>query len=486
MLCSTEQRQPGRSHLGRSHALACALMCLALLVFPAQHLPAAIFGGEGNDPIHDPGWPQGAAAIVNHPARIAWWEGPPFGGGQWHAECRGDAQALNAVLALFAQLDVKTKRVVVHDGVGRSFWLNPNNEPAKEPAARVDWIFMVWLPQSWEHLSKLPADLNPTEQRDRNIGPPSQIDVFVGGNIRWTDVTMPAGLEVVDERLEAHGFAATDGTVLEGTVTEVATGQGLAATVVLQHVEPQDKGGYRYTTVREATAAANGRWTVKNAPAGWYRVVAQSEGYVPRVLGYATFDEQPRWHGYDAALARVAHVAGQVTDDAGKPLVNVDVRLDSVTASDGGRYESVHEYTAPTDAQGRFRIEPVPAGNATVVVHKPGYCRPGLGEPITTPADQVDMKMTPAAQVRITVDFGGKDRPAGYIVELEPEGGSQVGKWSGSGNIDTKNQIEFHDIPPGRYTLWGQPNPGSETQRTKPLPLDLRGGATVDITLPAR
>ena len=45
----------------------------------------------------------GAAAIFNHPGRIAWWEGPPFGGGQWHAECRGDAKALERRPGRFRQ-----------------------------------------------------------------------------------------------------------------------------------------------------------------------------------------------------------------------------------------------------------------------------------------------------------------------------------------------------------------------------------------------
>ena len=97
-----------------------------------------ITGGEGNSAIMDPGWPAGAEIIFNHPGRIAWWEGPPFGGGQWHAECRGDAKALSAVLAALAQVDAKTRRVVVHDGVGQSFWLNMNREPAKRAAAEVD------------------------------------------------------------------------------------------------------------------------------------------------------------------------------------------------------------------------------------------------------------------------------------------------------------------------------------------------------------
>src|SRR5262245_58095034 len=109
--------------------LAAATLVATLIV--AAPAFALITGGEGNLPLNDPGWPAGAAAIFNHMARVAWWEGPPFGGGQWHAECRGDAQALSAVLADFARLDVKRKRIIVHDGVGHSFWLNPNREPAK-------------------------------------------------------------------------------------------------------------------------------------------------------------------------------------------------------------------------------------------------------------------------------------------------------------------------------------------------------------------
>src|SRR3954462_13401727 len=97
---------------------------LLLIILAAVAPPEAfalITGGEGNTPITDPGWPRGGAAIFNHAGRIAWWEGPPFGGGQWHAECRGDAKALSAVLADFAGMDAKVKRVVVHDGTGHSF-----------------------------------------------------------------------------------------------------------------------------------------------------------------------------------------------------------------------------------------------------------------------------------------------------------------------------------------------------------------------------
>ena len=98
--------------------IATVLLLTVLAVSAPREASALITGGTGNTPLRDPGWPTGAAAIFNHPGRVAWWEGPPFGGGQWHAECRGDVKALNAVLADFARLDVKTRRIVVHDGAG--------------------------------------------------------------------------------------------------------------------------------------------------------------------------------------------------------------------------------------------------------------------------------------------------------------------------------------------------------------------------------
>src|SRR5262249_28880140 len=182
-----------------SQQLVVVLLAAATMSLVSPRAFALITGAEGNTPIKDPGWPNGAAAIFNVQSRIAWWEGPPFGGGEWHSECRGDAKALNEVLARFAKLDQKNKHVVVHDGVGHSFWLNPNREPAKRGAAMIDWVFLVWQPDNWNHLRKLAADVNPTSSSDAEKGPPAQIDIFTGGNIRWAEVIIPKGLEVADQ-----------------------------------------------------------------------------------------------------------------------------------------------------------------------------------------------------------------------------------------------------------------------------------------------
>ncbi len=103
------------------------LLLLSMLAAPREGF-ALITGGEGNEPVADPGEPTGAASMFNTRARIAWWEAPPFGGGHWHGECRGDAATFNTILQDFAKLDVKAKRIVLHDGIGYSFWLGPNKK----------------------------------------------------------------------------------------------------------------------------------------------------------------------------------------------------------------------------------------------------------------------------------------------------------------------------------------------------------------------
>jgi hypothetical protein len=91
-----------------------------------------------------------------------------------------------------------------------------------------------------------------------------------------------------------------------------------------------------------------------------------------------------------------------------------------------------------------------------------------------------------SVRVRVTVDFSGKERPAGYLVIIEPEGGEAVGKYSGSGNIDVVNRITFEEVPPGRYVLRGQPNPSTGDQQTESVTVDLKGGELSEVTLKAK
>ena len=64
----------------------------------------------------------------------------------------------------------------------------------------MDWSFTVWQLANWKQLAKMPPALKPADMGDANNGPPTQIDVYTGGRIRWADVVVPKGIEVIDQR----------------------------------------------------------------------------------------------------------------------------------------------------------------------------------------------------------------------------------------------------------------------------------------------
>ncbi len=106
--------------------------------------------------------------------------------------------------------------------------------------------------------------------------------------------------------------------------------------------------------------------------------------------------------------------------------------------------------------------------------------------PVKTPTIDVELSMQKSAAARVSVDFTGKARPEGYMVQITPEGGEKIGSYGGSGNIDAKNQMTFENVPPGRYSFHGRPNPGSDNEQTESVTFELKGGQATEITLKAR
>ena len=452
---------------------ATVLFVLAVATGSVQSAFAMITGGPGNTPIPDPGWPKGAARIFNYPDRVAyyeWWD-------TWFSDCLGDAKDLSAVLADFAKVDAKDKRVIVHNGVGNSYLINIMCDPAKRAEAAVDWIFMVCPSRLEKRSGKSAAEPKEDDEFSLSHFDPPQIDVYTGGHVRWSDVTVPEGLTVVDDRLEAHGFTLADGTVLDGKVTDLVTKQPVAARIELVHVKRGPKGEEQSTVVSETVADAKGHWVLKNVPASGYNVVVKADGYVPGnidpVRDHRQVPGEPGWHACNCELSRPASVSGQVTDEAGKPLADVEVRLSGSN-------------TCKSDVDGRFRLDQVPVGQTTIAAYKSGYFNPGGRQKITAPAEDVALKMIRAGQIHVTVDFAGATRPNEYAVDIEPEDGAKVGTWGGSGNIDASKQISFHDVPPGKYVLKGHPNPYRPDQMSKPLVIDVKGGVTTEVTLSAK
>lgn len=459
------------------------IVAILALQFPAAL--AAAEGGEGNQPLDDPGWPKGAAAIFNHTARIAYWLGPRSG--QWTAEFRGDTKTFNAALAEFAKLENKIKRLIIHDGVGTSVRLaekqGKDDDPAKKDAAKMDWCFMVWQTDGWNRRPEL-FMTGPRPRED--LGPPTEINVYAG-NLKWSDVVVPDGLSVDDQRTSIHGFSPADGHVLEGTVIDLATKKPLAARVRLQRIEHIKGNEYDYRYVCGTVADEKGHWVLTNVPGEKrYQPIVEMEGYVMRIVGLADLPAEPRWHNFDTGLSRPAPISGRVIDTAGAPLADVHVRIYPIVAGDSGRYDCANDRTT-TDADGRFLIERIPHGSTTIFVTKPGYVRPGLGEQVTTPKTDLTLTMMKGSRVIITVDYTAlPEKPPGYYVRMEPEGGPAVGKWSASGSPDEKNQTVYDNVPPGKYQVYGRPIPGGEKDNSDPIGFELKSGETTEVRLPAK
>lgn len=438
---------------------------------------ALIIGGEGNVPLDDPGWPKGAAEVFNDRTRIAYWEGPPFGGGEYHGEYKGDADDLQRMLDALAGIEGASPRVVTHDRTAESFWLTTTDKSQEHP---MDWEFTVWVPDRFEI------------QRGWSVGdnatvPQPQIDVYLGRGLDWSAISIPDGVELIDQTLAGHGFTTEDGAVLEGTVLAVGNSEPLPeATVTLQLIETPPEGGYTYNDALSVETDADGNWVMTNAPDGWYQVVVGKEGYLSRVIGYVQFEGQPGWQTYSARLARAVEVSGIVTDSNGQPLSEVRVRLSDLKDIEGELYEAPGlELTS--DDEGRFSALVTEGGTLSPWAYADGYVHVGLPEPFEIGSGEVAITLHSSGNLHVVVDFSKRVSTGDYLVEIEPEvGGDEIGSWGGSATVDADGSYLFENVPPGRYTLRGRPNPGSTDEETNPKTVEVVAGETVEVVLEAK
>src|SRR5262249_34315188 len=115
------ESQSNQSKMNTARWIFSALLLAAL---PSH---ALILTGTGNKPLPDRNWSPGATSVANLPSRFGWWEGPPFGGGEWHFEFMGDTSAFQEALDAFAKINAPALDLFVHDGTQHSFILDPNH-----------------------------------------------------------------------------------------------------------------------------------------------------------------------------------------------------------------------------------------------------------------------------------------------------------------------------------------------------------------------
>jgi hypothetical protein len=178
-------------------------VALAVGLLMVVRADALIVSGTGS-PTYTNGWPEGAAAVASLKSCVGWWEGPPFGGGEWHMQFRGDTGAFVMALTNFAAIRAPGLDLVVHAGPKHDQFLELNKQSQLVTDSRVDWEFVVWNPESWNQLHhNTNAAFVKFMKNDPNFGKPlpaPRLDVYIGGGgVDWAKVKIPKNLHVRNE-----------------------------------------------------------------------------------------------------------------------------------------------------------------------------------------------------------------------------------------------------------------------------------------------
>jgi hypothetical protein len=405
--------------------------------------------GKGNAPVADSGWPAGALDVANLKTRIGWWEGPPFGGGEWCFLYRGDTAALEEAIKTFAAIRAPAAlQLVLHEGPQNSPFMADPKDPKAD--SHYDWSFTVWNARSWHQLYNDPRSTFTADQPNfRKPVDPPRLDVYLTDRIDWKKIRMPEGVQLMDQRTVAGAKPAAGG-VIRGDVFDMATGKPISGADVT--VEKQAKKQNEWEKVTSGASNATGRFETPNIAPGNYRVIATAIGYAPRMIGYQEIKDGTA-RRLVIELATAAKLTGTITDPDGKPVPNVKIRASNTMGIDGRGYAAPDNPESITDAKGQFTLADLPTGYAQAWAYANGWFHVDslklFGVPATSTV-AVQMVQTGSIKGKV-VGANGKPAPGGTIHASPP--GDPIGKWGGSMNVEPDGSFEFKDVPPGPYTV---------------------------------
>lgn len=436
---------------------------------------ALITGGK-SEPVQVPGLPDGSESLANLKTRIAWWEGPPFGGGQYHFDYSGKTADLQTAIDLFAKVDSGRKQLVVRSGAQESFWLKINNDSKKH---FVDWQFVCWVPANWQHLRNAKAGLLPAGEEGEL--PKTELVVFLTDRIDWNAIKVPEEVKVIDERLEANGIPAGQGGALRGTVVDLNNVPIVGATISVG----------KDATTREGTSDDHGEYLIKQIPDGTHPIKVAAKGFASKDVYYYEFTTA-NLRTINVALAESADVRVRVVDQENNPLPNVDLTLYHCKDRQGNDYRIASNRKYTTDANGECELVDVPDGKVKLGCRTKEYYYNSVLNEHDTNEDPIVLKLLPTGSVKVSV-FSPEGQPVTtkYIVEINEKGvdpikGGTVGSWGGSANIGADGTYTFERIPPGDYVVTGKPNPGRSGDRTDPFAVKIAGKDRHEIKLNAK
>ena len=446
----------------------CAMAVSLLTPLPAQGLMCISSGGS--EAVEDRNWPKGVLEFVNLPCRCRWvdCEGN-FGWESYTLEYRGDAAAFNEALLCFARIQAPRLELAVREGPGKASWGKDEN---KEP---VDWSFSpadartfhaYHNAPNWRTDNRLPSPPVPL--------PPPRVTLFVRPDgIQWVDVSVPPGIEVIDERVPKEAGALT------GSVYDMATGKPVQGAVVrLFHREKDAK------KIPPVTVDENGRFRVEDVPEGrGYSVYVEADGYAPRSVGVYLGHMKDHRTIY---LGSLATVAGRVIDTNGDPVAGLHIRVNEARGFDGHVYEPVEDWEfAPTDEEGRFLFTDLPKGYVSIVLKHYSNWLLLSSDLYPAPADEIRLLVARCGVRGKVVDHRGS--PVSADVSFW-HCGDYVVSASYAKSSSEDGLFERTDLVPGEYSVFAHaPDDHSYWNR---VPADARHvlvvpGKVVEVELQA-
>jgi hypothetical protein len=450
----------------------------------------------GSDPIQDLGWAAGTVEVANLPTRFGWWEGPPYGGGEYHFLYRCEkTEQFNEALEKFAAIKSDRLELFIHNGPGKDYVIG----------GRIDWSHLSWIPNNWDSLKNKsryfyrPADSNQTTPvpHVKKSVPAPRIDVYLGGEnpIEWKNVKIPENIVIIDLRPGSVDKQFSGKGLVRGKVFDIETKQpinGARVTLFERILKPQIDINNNPTTssgiepsgkVYQGKTSSDGSCQINRIPLGTYEITVAANGYVS--VDLELYDNtRAECYDFEASLAKPYTIKGIVTDRTGKPIKDVGVTARDFVGPDGNKYRHKADSLVLTDEQGRYEIPALPKGFARIRCRAEGlYQDDSIFEMYPIPCREIKLTMSGTAIVRgKVVDRDGK-RPSGEIhLSIDPSG-NPIGKWGYSGRLSQDGTFNISGIPPGEYINSTRPNPSRSKYKSNTKTITVEAGKTYELEI---